>query len=472
MGTPTVHPTGTTIYNPEKCFNGYTIFPAREQGAVLIDMNGRVVNFWKDLQGFPNKLLPGGEVVGSRGERNNEFGWQDQIDLIQVDWDGNVVWEFNKLEYIEDPGYEPQWMARQHHDYQFEGNTVGYYVPGMEAKTRGGNKLLLCHHTVTNPRISALPLCDDTIIEINDAGEILWRWNCNEHFREMGFSEEAKNCIARNPNMNKSGGDWMHTNSMSVLGPNRHYDNGDERFHPDNIIIDGRQTNIICIISKETGKIVWKLGPDYTAPEARFIGQVVGQHHAHMIPQGLPGAGNILIYDNGGMGGYGAPNPGSKTGLNNSLRDYSRVIEFDPVTMKMVWECKPSDMGNAMPYHADHFYSMFISSAQRLPNGNTLITEGSGGRLMEVTRDHELVWEYISPYWGKYLPINMIYRAYRYPYDYVPQVEKPKEVAIERIDNTTFRMPGAAGKDPERTVSVEGTIGFTAVDGFCLESDD
>ena len=97
MGTPTVHPTGTTIYNPEKCFNGYTIFPAREQGAVLIDMNGRVVNFWKDLQGFPNKLLPGGEVVGSRGERNNEFGWQYQIDLIQVDWDGNVVWEFNKL---------------------------------------------------------------------------------------------------------------------------------------------------------------------------------------------------------------------------------------------------------------------------------------------------------------------------------------------------------------------------------------
>ena len=91
---------------------------------------------------------------------------------------------------------------------------------------------------------------------------------------------------------------------------------------------------------------------------------------------------------------------------------------------------------------------------------------------MEVTRDHELVWEYISPYWGKYLPINMIYRAYRYPYDYVPQVEKPEEVAIERIDNTTFRMPGAAGKDPERTVSVEGTIGFTAVDGFCLESDD
>ncbi|WP_242868987.1 aryl-sulfate sulfotransferase, partial [Peptococcus niger] len=250
MGNPTVHPTGTTVYNPDKAFNGYTLFQACEHGATLIDMNGGVVNFWEDLQGFPNKLLPGGEVVGSLGERNSEFGWQDQTDLVQVDFDGNIVWKFDKMEYIEDPGYEPQWMARQHHDYQFEGNTVGYYVPGMEAKTRGGNKLILCHQTVTNPRISALPLCDDTIIEINDAGEILWRWNCNEHFREMGFSEEAKNCIARNPNMTASGGDWMHINSMSVLGPNRHYDNGDERFHPDNIIIDGRQTNIICIISK------------------------------------------------------------------------------------------------------------------------------------------------------------------------------------------------------------------------------
>ena len=58
-------------------------------------------------------------------------------------------------------------------------------------------------------------------------------------------------------------GDWMHINSMSVLGPNKWYDAGDERFHPDNIIVDGREANIIFIISKATGKITWKLGPDY-----------------------------------------------------------------------------------------------------------------------------------------------------------------------------------------------------------------
>ena len=71
MGKPSVHPMGTIIYKPEKCFNGYTIFQANEHGATLIDMNGGVVNHWRGLQGFPNKLLPGGQVFGSRGERNS-----------------------------------------------------------------------------------------------------------------------------------------------------------------------------------------------------------------------------------------------------------------------------------------------------------------------------------------------------------------------------------------------------------------
>ena len=98
-------------------------------------MNGNEVRMWEGLQGFPNKMLPGGYVMGSLGERNPKYGLQDQTDLVQVHWDGNIVWKFDKAEYIEDPGEEPQWMARQHHDYQREGNTVGYYVPGSDPKT-------------------------------------------------------------------------------------------------------------------------------------------------------------------------------------------------------------------------------------------------------------------------------------------------------------------------------------------------
>lgn len=50
---------------------------------------------------------------------------QDKFDLVQIDWDGNIVWQFNQYEYIEDPGEEPRWMARQHHDFQREDNPVG-----------------------------------------------------------------------------------------------------------------------------------------------------------------------------------------------------------------------------------------------------------------------------------------------------------------------------------------------------------
>jgi hypothetical protein len=91
------------------------------------------------------------------------------------------------------------------------------------------------------------------------------------------------------------------------------------------------------------------------------------------------------------------------------------------------------------------FYSGYISGAQRLPNGNTLITEGTDGRLIEVTPEHEIVWEYISPYFGKAGNHNRVYRAYRYPYDWIPQLDKPEEKPLPRIDNSTFRVPGVQG---------------------------
>ena len=473
MGTPSVHPMGTIIYKPEKCYNGYTLYQANEHGATLIDMNGGVVNHWHNLEGFPNKLLSNGDVFGCRGQRNSTYGWQDYKDLVQVDWNGRVRWEFKKNQYIEDPDHAPEWMARQHHDYQREGNPVGYYVPGMAAKIEGGNTLILPPTDVVVPEISLHKLISDRMIEVDWEGNIVWEWCIHDHFDELGFDEAAKNAIARNPNLVKNGlGDWMHINCMSVLGPNKWYDAGDERFHPDNIIFDGRQTNIIAIIDKKTGKLVWKLGPDYTTGKAAEIGQIIGQHHAHMIPQGLPGAGNILIYDNGGWAGYGAPNPVSPMGVNNAHRDYSRVLEIDPTTLEIVWQCRPMDLGYMQPFIADHFYSCYISSAQRLPNGNTLITQGEDGRLLEITPEHEIVWEYISPYFGEHITTNMVYRAYRYPYEYVPQIEKPEEVAIAPVDNTDFRLPGAKSKEFRRFTTVEGTEGYGDVSGFCLTIEE
>jgi len=482
MGFPSVYPTGATVYNPDKSWNGYTIFQAKDVGATLIDMNGNIVNQWEGLQGFPNTMLPGGFVMGSTGERDPKWGRQDMVDLVQVDFEGNIVWKFDRYDYIDDPGEDPIWMARQHHDFQREGCPLGYFVPGMEPLVDKGNTFIVCHKNVDNPKISNKNLIDDTIIEVTWDGDIVWEWIANEHFDDMGFSEDAKNAMYRNPSMGppKPDGsisaDWMHMNSMSLLGPNKWYDAGDERFHPDNIIWDARHTNIIAIIDKKTGKIAWKLGPYFTTtPELRKIGQIIGQHHAHMIPRGLPGEGNILVFDNGGQAGYGAPNPGAPTGVNNAKRDFSRVLEFDPVSLKIVWKYTPAEAGFSMPADNYKFYSCLISSAQRLPNGNTLITEGADGRIFEVTSEHELVWEYISPFWGQKRPENMVYRAFRLPYEWVPQLDEPEEKEIPRLDNSKLRVWDLLGKEnpeerPSRITKIKGGVrGVRDTDLQCIQ---
>ena len=111
------------------------------------------------------------------------------------------------------------------------------------------------------------------------------------------------------------------------------------------------------------------------------------QHDVQWIDEGLPGAGNILIYNN----------------RNNVVREhesaddeYSSILELDlplhedgsydwSAEAQVVWQF---DRG---------FYSRIISGVQRLPNGNTLITVGVPGRLIEVTPNGEVVWEFILP---------------------------------------------------------------------------
>lgn len=209
MAYPSVYPTGTTIYYPEHCLSGYTVFtikgPAAARGIALIDMNGNVVKLWKDLSGSPAKILPGGFVMGSVEERNPKYGYQDRVDLVQIDWNGNVVWRFARYERVKDPRTNARWMARQHHDYQRQGNPVGYYVPGMDPIVNGGKTLILCHKNLIQPEISDKLLLDDAIIEVTWEGKIVWEWVCSEHFGEMGFSEEAKNTMHRNPTMRAIG---------------------------------------------------------------------------------------------------------------------------------------------------------------------------------------------------------------------------------------------------------------------------
>jgi hypothetical protein len=443
MGYPSVYPTGSTIYEPNQCFNGYTCFRTHE-GVVLIDMNGNVAHLWKGMEGMPAKPLPGGFVIGSTACRNPKYGYLDMEDLIQVDWEGNVVWKFAKYDRVKD-GRKTQWMARQHHDFQRAGNPVGYYTPGLVPKVFDASTLMLAHKNIEAPHIAPGNILDDTIIDVSWEGEIRWEWRFADHLEEMGFSEAALNTMHRNPNIVPPGGgmgDWAHVNSLSRLGPNRWHKAGDKRFHSDNLIASCRQTNTIVIINRRAPhEITWRLGPDYdSSPALRKLGWIIGPHHAHMIPRGLPGEGNLLVFDCGGRSGYGDPNPGAPSGHNNVIRPYSRVIEFDPNTLEIVWQYSAQHGGGAPLVHDSRFYSVLVSSAQRLPNGNTLITEGSDGRFFEVNSDCDIVWEYISPYVDPKSSHNQVYRAYRIPYEWVPQLDPPEEIPIPLLDNSKFRV--------------------------------
>ena len=155
-----------------------------------------------------------------------------------------------------------------------------------------------------------------------------------------------------------------------------------------------------------------------------------------MIPRGLPGEGNILLFDNGGQAGLGKPTPCAPTGYCNATRGYSRVLEINPVTLEVVWSY--NDLRNfggdiELLSQTNLLFSHYCSSADRLPNGNTLITEMLHGRIIEVTAEGELVWEFINP-GGK------VFRAHRYPYAWCPQIGSCSEEAVTPVKNSRIRL--------------------------------
>lgn len=366
-GWPTIYPLGLTINQEGKAFKGYTLFHSQAEKAIfMLDMKGEIAHRWDDFGGRTpmhfEVLNHGSLLVGAFDEDAGENY------VIELDWDGNQTWEYK---------IEEEWLNQ--HDFQ---------------RMLNGNTLMLLATTRIIPAISEKPIKFDKFIEVTPEGERVWEWNTCEHFGEFGFSDEAKEMIAN------KGGDWPHSNSYRTLPANKH--SSDPRFKQGNVLISQRETNILFIIDKETGEIVWQIGPDDNL--------TIGQHCARMIPQGIPGAGNIIVLDNGGFAGYPF-----KTRL------YSRVVEIDPTTKEIVWSYGAKDSNLDLIA----FFSAFMGGQQRLANGNTLICEAATGRIFEVTAEGEIVWEYLNPYYTtpseeEPFPHNKIYKAYRVDEDWVP----------------------------------------------------
>ncbi len=431
---PSVYPTGVTRYDPAHAYNCYVLFCSPDGKTHLIDMNGNNVHEWS-YWGFPSEMLDPKIVDGKLGHLllqvsarpGNGAALFRNVTIGEVDWDGKVLWEWGSQ--------APGGGANQNHDW--------YRLPN-------GNTLLIAGLVHPVEGFTASRIQDQVIYEVSKEGEVVWKWVASEHLLEFGFSAEGLDQIRKGSAAN--GGvinGFMTLNNMHVLGPNRWLDSCVPRFDPANIMIDARNGNFTAIIEKKSGKIVWRLGPDYPRMTQRRlprpVDQISGQHDAHLIPEGLPGAGNLMLFDNQGDAGF----PPARLRTTRG----SRVLEIDPIKKEIVWEYT----GETSDQPGWTFFSAFISSARRLPNGNTLIDEGMNGRFFQVTPKGEIVWEYVSPYFARSniggmrptpngpqeVVSNWVYRAQPVPYDWVPAGTPRSEAAVIPPEPGKFHIPAA-----------------------------
>ncbi|MCB0332005.1 MAG: aryl-sulfate sulfotransferase [Bdellovibrionales bacterium] len=352
----------------ERVTEGFTLVPEVGSGLVrLINMSGSTVHTW-NMDADRARLLPNGHLAVLHGSK---WGltvqpWRDLQNVIrEYDWDGNLVWEFAL------PG-------RIHHDLTPlpNGNFLSLHRIDLPVEYSA---------TLTNPRLQGLQLRSDEIFEVNRNKEIIWSWKAHEHLDPNSCGKyPCPKKLRKSIKNGKKPFDWTHTNTTSILPENKWYDQGDKRFKPGNILTVIRNMSTVFLIDRESGDVVWSYTGDYR-------GGLQYAHEAQMIEKGLPGAGNILIFDNG------------------TERLESLVLEIDPTTEQLIWVY---DVGNK-------FYSRVQGAMQRFPNGNTLISEDMGPRIFEVTPTKETVWTYH----GNTLRIA---RAKRYFPDYCEEFKELK----------------------------------------------
>lgn len=220
-----------------------------------------------------------------------------------------------------------------------------------------------------------VPVRDDAVTVFDGpSGEILDEASLYDVLHDGGFEFQPVE-----PGATEGHVDLLHANSVrwmtdpDLFGRDRIYEAG-------NVIVSIRHQDTIAIFDFDNRELLWAWGQ----------GEISGPHDAHVLANG-----NLLIFDNG-LG-----------------RDWSRVIELDPLRREIVWS-----------YRAPHpydFYTRGRGSNQRLPNGNTLITESDTGRVFEVTPDGEVVWEYFSPHFRNEKRATLV-RCYRIGTDLVERL--------------------------------------------------
>lgn len=207
-----------------------------------------------------------------------------------------------------------------------------------------GRIVTLSHEARVDGGVAIL---EDFVLELTPDGVVERRTSLLEAVRGSELGRQL--WTPRKPK-----GNLFHTNAIRVLD-GQHADLV-PAFTAGRVMVSTRAFSAVFVVDLDAGEVVW----GHQGPWKR-------QHDPELLPNG-----HLLMFDNLGLGRA------------------SRVLELDPATLEERWSYRGTP--------EDPLFSKFCGAAQRLPNGNTLVTDSWVGRAVEVTADGEIVWEYLNPH--------------------------------------------------------------------------
>ncbi len=342
---------GVTVYDPARAQNGLTLYSAGDgQKVRLISMTGEVLHEW---------YLPYSAVWDdSAAVRHPQPDSQIYVEKAHLLPNGNLIaiyvavgdspWGYGMVEMDQDSKVVWKYLQQTHHDFDV-GPDGRIYALTHAIRT----------DVVPGQEHLAPPRIDDYAVVLSPDGKELkkvWLLGALATSPYANFLSTVPWYIA------KGKGDYLHTNSIDAITPEvaRRLPAAAAAIAPGSgVLLSFREIGTLALLDLDREQIVWALR-----------GPWLRQHDAETLADG-----HMMVFDNEGHGG-----------------DVSRVLEFDPATLQITWRYAGD------PEHA--FFSRVRSAEQRLPNGNTLITESDGGRLLEVTPGGAIVWEYLNPVRG------------------------------------------------------------------------
>lgn len=336
---------GLLRYDAARAHSGYTLYTlAPDLSAHLVDMNGREVQRW---------FVPRETVMpGTARQARTLFGLlEPQVEGGHLFPNGDLllVYELKAMGVPATPLVKLDknsrilWRSevKAHHALQVVGDKIYVLTGTFDRSSAKPPVPSLRHRPYLGERVSILD-ADGKALSSHSILEAIANTKSMRLADLVPFDPRA---------------DALHSNSLDVLNEqNAHFIPGAKA---GDVLLSFRHLNMLAVMDLDKNTIVWALR-----------GSWQGQHDAKLLPNG-----HILLFDNdGGLMQHGK----------------SRVLELDPVTGGILWSFDGSD---ADPLDS----SENRGGAQRLPGGNTLISESTAGRILEVTPDGSVVWEYVNP---------------------------------------------------------------------------